>query len=112
MLHNVMFFIRAVVSTRALQRKAWPSVETRLIGTVDLQTARRVIALFLLLELFQYEIHNKSVILSTIQNTGSQLIAQDVGGGISLWQPFCVTSGRRAFEQTELDYPISGTDHN
>jgi len=29
--------------------------------------------------LFQYEIHNNSVILSTTQTTGSELIAQDVG---------------------------------
>jgi hypothetical protein len=46
------------------------------------RTARRVIALFLFLEmLFQYEIHNNSVILSTTQTTGSELIAQDVGVG-------------------------------
>jgi hypothetical protein len=57
-------------------------VETRLTGTVDLQTARRVIALFTLLEmLFQHGIHNNSVILSTTQTTGSELIAQDVGVG-------------------------------
>jgi len=66
----------------ALQSIAPPSVETRLIGTVDLRTARRVIALFPLLEmLFQYEIHDNSVILSTTQTAGSVLIAQDVGVG-------------------------------
>jgi hypothetical protein len=85
MLHNVMFFIFAIFTIRALQRKACSSVETRLTGTVDLRTARFVIALFPLLELlFRYEIHNNSVILSTTQTTGSELIAQDVGGGISL----------------------------
>jgi len=31
--------------------------------------------------LFQYEIHNYSVILSTTQTAGSELIAQDVGVG-------------------------------
>jgi hypothetical protein len=57
-------------------------VEKRLSGTVDLRTARRVIALSPLLEmLFQYEIHNYSVILSTTQTAGSELIAQDVGVG-------------------------------
>ena len=57
-------------------------METRLIGTVDLRTALRVIALSPLLEmLFQYEIHNNSVILSTTQTAASELIAQDVGVG-------------------------------
>jgi hypothetical protein len=61
--------------------------------------------------LFQDEIHYNSVILSTTQTAGSELIAQDVGGGISVWQPFCVTSGRRAFRQAELNYATSATDH-
>jgi len=62
---------------RAQHRLVW---KMRLIGTDDLRTARRVIALFPLLEmLFQYEIHYNSVILSTTQTAGSELIVQDVG---------------------------------
>jgi len=72
----------------------------------------RVIALFPLLEmLFQYEIH-KLCYLIDHTDYRKRVNCAGCGGGISLWQPFYVTSGRRDFEQAELDYNTYGADHN